>query len=410
MPKTKLSKSIVAKIPLLEKGQIICWDSSMPGFGLRVGAQKKVYIAQKRVAGRTVRVSIGDADQIGTEQARKMAVEAIYKMTTGQDVNASKRSERSQKITLQKAFDDFLENRTLKPRTVKDYSKSMGNAFKDWRNKRVTDITRNMVSIRHKKLGREMGPAQANLHFRFLRSLLEFCVGNYENAEGEPLLGSNPVKVISQTRGWFPVDRRRTIIKDHDLPKWFEAVNEIRSHTVKDFLLLIFFTGLRPSEGMRMKWADLDFKSRTFIIPDTKNKKPLEIPMSDFVYDLFEKRKEYSKDSEYVFPSRGKTGHLTEPKKQFLAVTKKTGIKFCASDLRRIFLTCADVLEIHPNTVKMLVNHSLNSADVTQGYQVITPERLRVPMQKITNKLLSLCERSAGKLISLPVASNTKFL
>ncbi|HEY8095886.1 MAG TPA: hypothetical protein VIE65_07280, partial [Methylobacter sp.] len=61
-------------------------------------------------------------------------------------------------------------------------------------------------------------------------------------------------------------------------------------------------------------------------------------------------------------------------------------------DLRRSFVTIAESLDISAYTVKALVNHKSNNNDVTSGYIQLTTERLRKPMQSITDFIL----KSAG--------------
>ena len=172
------------------------------------------------------------------------------------------------------------------------------------------------------------------------------------------------------------------------LGRWF--VQEIKSETVKDYILLLFMTGLRRQEGFKLKWADVDLKGRTFTISETKNKNPLALPMGKFTYDIFKRRKEGDDESQYVFPGSGKTGHLVEPKKQVSQVFNSSGVKFCLHDLRRGFITTAESLDISSYAMKAMVNHALKG-DVTGGYIVIDPERLREPMQRIEDHLLKLC-------------------
>lgn len=59
--------------------------------------------------------------------------------------------------------------------------------------------------------------------------------------------------------------------------------------------------------------------------------------------------------------------------------------------MRRIFITIAENLDIFTYAVKRLVNHKMNS-DVTAGYIVSDVERLRKPMQLISDHLLRLME------------------
>ena len=390
--KVRLNRTTIKGIPFFKpiegsKGnQRIYRDSELPGFCLRVTSNAKYYIINKRIHGRLIREVVGKYPTITPEDARDLAREILLKIHQGVDLAAEKKT---RLITLEKAFEDFIETRNLAERTKRDYNLAMNLHLADWKKKKVTDITRDMVARRHKKIGLKSNTA-ANQVMRFLRSLMNFTIGQYDDGCGQSILKTNPVERLSQVKQWYPEQRRQTIIKSHELPEWFKAVQEIKSETVKDYILLLFLTGLRRQEGFKLKWADVDLKGRTFTISETKNKNPLALPLGEFTYDIFKRRKEGNNENQYVFPGSGKTGHLVEPKKQVAEVFKNSGVKFCLHDLRRGFITIAESLDISSYAVKALVNHSLNG-DVTGGYIVISPERLRGPMQRIETHLLKLC-------------------
>jgi hypothetical protein len=92
-----------------------------------------------------------------------------------------------------------------------------------------------------------------------------------------------------------------------------------------------------------------------------------------------------------VFPSKGESGYLREPKDAIQRVREYSGLYFALHDLRRTFITIAESLDIPAYALKRLINHK-DPNDVTAGYIVPDIERLRRPMQKITNYLKSKCE------------------
>ena len=407
MPKLKLTKSGVDKLPYFQssldhprKNQELFWDTELAGFGLRVTRASKTYIVEKRVNRRTVRARIGRHNQIPTDKARKMAQKLIYEMTDGKDVNARKKAIQGESITLQQAYDEFLEKRDLKERTIWDYQRAMDISFKTWKRKRIIDVTREMVSRHYTKLGDQIGKAQANQSMRFLRSLINFAAGQYENGDGKPLIKDNPVSIITQTKTWYRVERRQTIIKNHDLASWFESVDSLNGDLVKDYLKVLLFTGLRRQEAMKLRWDQVDLKAKTLTIIDTKNRNPLTLPLGPFILKLLKARKSNATDSPFVFPGTGRTGHLVESKYQTAQVTKESGIKFCLHDLRRVFINTAESLDISSYAVKQLVNHS-TGGDVTAGYMVSDPERLRKPMERIETHLLRLCRKDTAKVINI---------
>jgi len=92
-------------------------------------------------------------------------------------------------------------------------------------------------------------------------------------------------------------------------------------------------------------------------------------------------------ESPYVFPGRDSAKPLQEPKRAIQNVIEKSGVKFMCHDLRRVFLTCAEAIDTPAYALKKLANHS-TKGDVTAGYLVTDLERLRAPMQKITDFIL----------------------
>jgi integrase len=90
----------------------------------------------------------------------------------------------------------------------------------------------------------------------------------------------------------------------------------------------------------------------------------------------------------YVFPGNGECGYIVEPRKQIQLITQETGIEFTMHDLRRTFITMAEKLDISVYALKRLLNHK-TEGDVTAGYIIADVERLRKPMQLISEHLCS---------------------
>lgn len=130
----------------------------------------------------------------------------------------------------------------------------------------------------------------------------------------------------------------------------------------------------------------MDLKAKTLTVLDTKNHESHTLPLSNFLYELLSSRSQ-KRSNEYVFPGTGAAGHIIEPRKQMGNVTKFSGIHFTVHDLRRTFITIAEGLDISAYALKRLMNHKM-SGDITAGYIVTDVERLRKPMQQITDYFL----------------------
>jgi integrase len=138
-------------------------------------------------------------------------------------------------------------------------------------------------------------------------------------------------------------------------------------------------------------WSNIDFKDNSLTIEDTKNYESHSLPLTPFLLEILERRKS---DSLYVFQGSTpdfKSLTLNSPidntKNQVKRVRKISGIYFTLHDLRRTFTTIAESLDINSYALKRLLNHK-DRRDVTIGYIVPTTERLRKPMQKVTNYIL----------------------
>lgn len=409
----KLTKSYVDSISLLEEGQEFHRDTELKGFALRVGRTAKTYVAETKVAGKVRRVTIGKHGPFTPESARQEAKKHLANMACGINPNDIKAENKLRAITLGEVLTDFLSARkSLKDRTIYDYKRMFGILpksksprndvrekpilFSDWHNKPIKEISKDMVEKRHALIGKR-SEAQANLAMRLLRSLFNFAIAKYEDSKGDALIAANPVARITQTRAWYKIDRRKTVIKQHDIEPWMKAVLNLKNagsyqtrETTRDYLLLLLFTGFRREEAASLIWSDVDLKAKTITARDTKNHLDHTLPLSDYLYDMLKARFD-AKRSEYVFPGSGAKGYIVEPKKIMARITAESGVDFIIHDLRRTFTTIADSLDTPAYALKHLINHK-SSNDVTLGYIINEVERLRVHMQRITDHIL----KSAG--------------
>ncbi|HDZ08999.1 tyrosine-type recombinase/integrase [Pseudohongiella sp.] len=390
MPQIKISNSRVGKIvpptpkPDGKPQHVFYRDDQLQGFGIRVTSNGTMsYFVEKRVNGKNKRVTIGKHGPITPEQARKEAQKLLGQMSTGTDPVVEKRERKIQAVTLRESYNAYLLARKgLKPNTLHDYKRCIEGALGDWLDKPLTSITKDMVEKRHSKLGAK-SHARANNTMRVLRALFNFASEKYESQDGKPILTSNPVDRLSKSRAWYEVRRRQTLLTPTQLKPWYEATMLLNQETTRDFLHFILFTGLRRSEATHLTWEYVDFKERTFLIPDTKNKEPHRLPMSDFLEDLL-KRRFLMAEKVWVFPSPVTNGPLKEPRTALTRVAELSGVEFQLHDLRRTFITIAESLDIPAFALKRLLNHKFSN-DVTAGYIVPNTERLREPMQRITD-------------------------
>jgi len=391
------------------KDQIFYRDEKIAGFAVRVTRSGTIsFIVEKRdIRGKVKRVTLGKYPEVTLSEARDKAMEKLVAMRAGEGPSNASMA----KIKLLRAYNDYLlANPDLKPSTVNDYEKSLNNHLADWQDMPLLTITKEKVRQKHQEIGLKT-KSRANSAMRLLRAIMNHAIDNYLDEYGNEIIKVNPVRGLK----FYKISRRQMYIKEHQLSAWYKAVDSLHdgylfspASTARDYLLVLLFTGLRREEAACLKWEDVDLKDRSLTIRNTKNGNDHTLPLPDYLYDLFRKRKEVAM-SKYVFAGSGKKGHVVSINRHLTKVIARSNLKFCLHDLRRTFATVADRLDMNGYTIKGLLNHSqLN--DVTAGYIIADVERMRKSMGRITDYLLSTMDvESSNKIIDFKshLISNT---
>jgi integrase len=330
------------------------------------------------------------------DQARRAAIKTLSVLNEGINPNKQPKDLAIKQTTLEQVVSNYMQSRgtNLKESTKKGYTSAFNNYLQDWANTPIVEITRNMVEKKHREITKQ-SPTRANTVMRHLRAYFNYAMGEYEDSDGNPVFIHNPVSRLSHVKAWNREKRKQTVIKSYDLKKWYDAVMELPNHQYKDIyiqsaeacrdlFLFILFTGLRRREATNLKWDDIDFKDHSLTIENTKNYETHSLPLTPFLLGILERRKS---DSPYIFQGTTPDKPLNDPKKQVERVRKISGVYFNLHDLRRTFITIAEGLDINTYALKRLLNHK-DQRDVTGGYIITHMERLREPMNKITNYIL----------------------
>ncbi|MDS4027480.1 MAG: integrase family protein [Candidatus Contendobacter sp.] len=391
-PKHRLNftKTALVALPVPAAGRAYHHDAKTPGLVLAITASGcRSFLVYRKLNGRPVRVTLGRFPPMTVEQARRRAAGVLAQLVNGIHPLEERRAVQARQITLREVLDDYLTARTLKPKTREMYRWLVENpagAFHDWKNRPLLDISRDLVEKRHRDLTAR-SPGVANLASTLLGALFNFARGKYEH-NGRPLVEDNPVRRLTATGAWCDLAKRTGYLPTAKLPAWWQAT-ELLDPTPRDLLRLLLLTGLRKNEGAGLRWLHVDLAAKTLHVPETKNRRPLTLPLSDYLADLLAARLQEAQaaGSPYVFPSPTGKGHYVNALSASHAAAAQAETPGMVHDLRRTFITIAESLDIAAYAIKALVNHH-TAADVTQGYLQINTERLRAPMQAITDFIL----------------------
>jgi len=110
-------------------------------------------------------------------------------------------------------------------------------------------------------------------------------------------------------------ENQRTAVWD---AKAEEALLKVAPQPLKDVFLLCHDSGMRPDEVIRLRWDDILWDKSLIFVREGKTKKSTRhVPLSDRVRDSLKGRLERNKNlitrakSEWIFPAKSKTGHIT---------------------------------------------------------------------------------------------------
>ena len=415
--KARLTKAKVAEIAPEPGRQRLVWDTELRGFGLRISpGGAKSYIMQRRVGKTSRRVTIGRADDMTADEARKRAMRLAVEFSDGRDPVAEAKRREARTMTLRDAFNAYIAAPTKKGAkrgaakkagTIRDIEKA-ARRFDDWMQKPVTEITGDMVKKRHAELVAR-SPAQGNLAMRYLRAVFNHVMADTD--DDDPLLKRNPVDRLNRINAWAPVGRAEGHVPDDRLADWIEAaetgLDGLRQHAEKrDALLFILLTGARLSEviGDRdagyepLRWRDVDLDAATVTFRDTKNRLDHLLPLPSQLVARLKERRAYG-GKKYVFGD-GSDRVPADLRPAFRRIEAATGLHVTAHDLRRTFASVANRLAIPDYTLKALTNH-VSGGDVTAGYVQVSPDDLRDAMQKIADYMTTPARRDGGNVVAL---------
>lgn len=426
----KLTNTFAKGVEQPAEGYKIHWDDKVPGYGLKVTATGvKSFMAQGRVNGKVVNVTIGRFPLYTEDQARKRALSALQRMRDGINPNAEKKAaveaakaEEAAGVTLAQVCAAYLDRPgKLKQKTKDEYQRHVDKSLAEWKGLPIASITADMVVKRHREIvqkgidGKRGAPASANSAMTVLRLLIKFASRQYRQADGSPLILYNPTDALHDHWAKLGTRTQRYIERDKVGETWnalttarANAKNRADRHSV-DLVRLLVLTGARRSEIAGLEWSRVDLKAGLFHLPDPKNGREVYLPLSRQAVELLE-QVERVKGSSFVFPSqRGHSKHITDPRAAMQVVSDTVGRHLSLHDLRRSYTNIAmRECRIGKFETDLLTGHVPAAADVTsRNYLDLTKlDWLRPETQKVSDWIEQQALVAAGaNVVALPATA-----
>ncbi len=401
------------------KGDLIIRDTgAMKGFGIRITAGAVSFFVQRKMGGRvSVRRTIGSYPEMTVAQARETAVEWRQLMSKGTDPLLIKRANQKNtdaewdriERTFGKVYEKYIEAKKdgSTELTIKDRQKVIPKMEKSslWKTP-FHEVDYDLVSENMSK----QFAASLSTGWRIYR----YCRAAYADEASNQKIFGNPFSEWRRKKKPKLLKRREIVLPTGEEAGklWLAELVNLRDHSesyvaiTADYLLCVLLWGGRKTETQKLRREDINFQHRfaMFKEENTKSKVAHYFPLTPWAEKILTQRIKKNGDQEetWVFPSRVQGKHIVDIRRVLEMLTEASGLRIGAHDLRRTF--ASEVLaDSNSNlfVVKMAMNHSDVSQDVTVGYlgTKAKVETLRPVYEQRERRLMQL----AGVRASEPV-------
>jgi len=321
-------------------------------------------------------VYIGPFPDLTVEQARKLALDVSSAIAHGANPHEEKK-----KVVIDPLFGELLDTYIEQHAQAKcvaweEIQAVFRRYLSDWRSRTLASIRKAEVHARLNDIAENNGPVAANHTLTYARAAINWCIQNELTKAENPWVGMKKFRTQSRER----------FLRPDELAAFFANVEKLNK-TARDYILVSLYTGARRSNVLAMRWNEIDFELGTWRIARTKSGDSQTIPLTERVLELLKDRKEES-SSHWVFPGRGGSGHLVEPKKAWHKLLALSGLEdLRLHDLRR---TLGSYMAIGNQSLQVIgkaLGH--RSSTATHIYSRLTHDPVRQALEKAQSDMLN---------------------
>lgn len=372
--KTNFGKRTIEALTLPAEGRARYKDSEHRFLYLDVfPSGRKTFQYVRKIDGKMKFIKLGNYPEMTPTEARIKADEQSRDISRGEIPSAGRKAGK----TFADIFTNYLEGHLkTEARTWPEDLRRFKVYLPPLHNMPVKHIKPEVIRDLHKKLAKERGEVSANRIIQLVRRTF-----NYAIEQGAYI--PNPAGRLKK----FKERSRERYLDEIEIKRFFTALDTLNLNQ-RDFFKVALFTGARRANIQAMKWEDIDLERKIWTISaeEFKTGEPKEVILSDIAIEILAQRLEKT-ESEYVFPSYGKNGHIIEIKGIWKILLEKAGIKdFHFHDLRRTFGS----YQAKEGASLPIIGKSLGhtSTEATQIYARLNNEPVRESVEAATRAIL----------------------
>lgn len=267
---------------------------------------------------------------------------------------------------LAKQYLDYAKDRKTSATYTKDRS-TVALLCKEFGDLLLESITQIRIEdYQSRMLRKDKAKKTINNHLILLGAMLKYAVDN------------NYLIQVPKIKKYVVEKRLPTYFSEQEIEKILKNATTF----IKNYFLVLFYTGMRLGELIRLKWADIDLKERIIMIRIAKSHRGRILPIPDPLYDLLQKLY-IQKKSDQIFLFESSPGKAyVDYYHSFKKYLKSLGIEGYLHKIRSTTATyMINNYGIRAEEVQELLGHQ--SLQTTQRYTKMRMHSLRSAVNKL---------------------------
>jgi integrase len=347
------------------------YDAQVKSLGLKLLPNgRRVYFWWRAVAGKPTWKTIGDSPEITLSDARSKAQSydillANWKKDGCPPPNPFKIQTRVGVPTFGQLVEAYCANRirehSLNPERAEYQTRqAVKKHLSSWLNLHLDEITVDHVLDAKRACGNRRYAAGAIVGLA--RTLF-----NWSSGKRDGKINFYPVENPATDISLPKKEKRKRFLQPAELVKFFDALGKEEHRVLHDVLALLLATGARKSNVYAMRWQDVSFDTGNWFVPMSKSGEGYIVNLQPAALKVLERRRrEVAETEQFVFPSHGRSGHITTVKKPWTEFRKQCGFPDVRlHDLRRTRGSYLAISGVSLQQIGAVLGHkSLGSTEV----------------------------------------------
>ena len=354
-----LTDEYVASLKAGRKSQRTVYDSTLTGFGVRVGrGGAKAFFVFWRAAGRNKHATLGRFDHgTSVDAAREAALRQLTDMKADAEKSVGKRRAPTFSYLVAQYFERHGPHKA--EASLKQDRSLLRHVPKEWWSRLLTSFTRNELSQMHSDIAARgarvaenngrfaaQGKSAANHVIRLLRAMFNFAI------EWDLMTCANPAAKLKL----FKDQRRQRFLTLAEVQQ-LNAALMVESYRWQAYFPLLLYLGLRKSELLNLKWENVDLEAKELHLIRTKSGEPLVQPIPEPAMRIIEALP--SRGGKYLFPGDRDDRPLVNPNDAWGRIRERAGLPdVCIHSLRHSQASALVREGFSLQVVARVLNHS----------------------------------------------------